>query len=40
MKSLSNILFIGGVDNDLVDGAINGGFDGKGRYIEGRFNAL
>ena len=40
MKSSSDVVFIGGAGGDLVDGAINGGFDGKGRSIEGSFNAF
>ena len=39
MKYSFDVVFIGGVDDDLVDGVINGGFDGKGRSIEGSFNA-
>ena len=35
MKSSSNVVFIGGADGDLVDGAINGGFQGKGHSNEG-----
>ena len=40
MKSSSNVVFIGRADEDLVDGAINGGFDAKGCSIEGWFNAF
>ena len=40
MKSSSDVLFIGGADDDVVNGSINGGFDGKGRSTEGSFNAF
>ena len=40
MNSSSDVVFIVGEDNDLVDGAINGGFDGKGHSVEGSFNAF
>ena len=40
MKSSFDVVFIGGADGDLVDGVINGRFDGKGCSIEGSFNAL
>ena len=40
MKSLSDVVFMGGADDHLVDGGINGRFDGRGHFIEGSFNAL
>ena len=37
MKSSSNVVFIGGAGDDLVDDAINGGFDCKGCSVDGSF---
>ena len=40
MKYSSSVVFIGGADGDLINGAINGGFDGKGHSIARSFNAF
>ena len=39
MKSSFDVVFIGGAGGELVDEAINGGFDYKGHSIDGSFNA-
>ena len=38
MDSSSDVVFIGGMGGDLVDGGINGRSDGEGRSIERSFN--
>ena len=40
MNSSSDVVFIGGMGGDLVDGGINGRSDGEGRSIERSFNSL